>query len=95
MFLYAPLQAAVSNFPSEGTNPTSMNWFDFSCPVKSNNTSVSGPTMIASFLESTHFRKGIPEKMTEAASNKYIAAAHAKDQVWEDSGVIEDFVASD
>lgn len=33
--------------------------------------------------------------MTEAAINGYIAAAHAKDKDWEDSGQIEDFVASD
>ena len=57
--------------------------------------SKSGPTMIASFLESIHFRKGNPQKMTETAIDSYITKAHTKDQAWETAGTIEDFVASD
>ena len=95
MFLYAPLQSAKSSFPSKGTNPTSLNWFDFSCPVKTVNGPTSGPIMVSSFLESIYFRKGTPKKMTEAAINAYIASAQAKDKALEDSGAIEDFIASD
>ena len=96
MFLYCPLQnAQMMEFPAKGTNPSSLNWFDFSCPTKSSNGPDGGPAMIASFFESIYFRKGSPKQISISSLQRYIENAHAKDVQLEDSGVVEDFIASD
>lgn len=95
MFLACQLRSSATAFPVGATNPASLNWFDFSCPPKSRNDAKAGPMAVASFLESIYFRKGSPKKMTEAAVDAYIAAAHQKDVALEDEQTIEDFVASD
>lgn len=78
---------------SSETAPEKLNFIDFSTPVKTINGPKSGPTMVASFLESMHFRSANPAKVIQANIDALIASAHALDVTYEDT--IEDFVASD
>ena len=80
---------------SGSTVPIKLNFIDFSTPVKSINGPFSGPTMVASFLESLHFRTANPAKIAQANIEQITAAAKALDVAYEDAGTIEDFVASD
>lgn len=63
-------------------------------PVRSASGSRSGPVMVASFLESVHFRKSkvSPQKMKDSDIDALIAAAQQLDSSLESS--IDDFYAS-
>jgi len=43
--------------------PSNLEFIDFSTPVKSVNGPLSGPTIVATFLESIHFRNDNAKKM--------------------------------
>lgn len=51
--------------------------------------------MVASYLESVHFRGGSPAKMKASDIDACISDARRMDKAWEDTGKIEDFVASE